>query len=468
MRKLKEECGVFGIIDNKPINAVGFTATALLSLQHRGQESAGIVTFRDGKMLARRELGLVNDIFTQDYLDAFEDSATAVGHVRYSTTGASRVENSQPIITKHRKASFAMAHNGNLTNADLLRRRIVEKGGIFYTTNDSEAINVLIIEEMLKGFSLAEAVFNVMDVIEGAFSLIIGSENTLIAARDKNGFRPLCMGKLGSATIFSSESCAIDGIGGTFVRDIEPGELVAVTSEGRVTTMKKDLTGVKKGFCVFEMVYFARPDSFIDGMSVYEARVKMGEELYRQQPLVADMVCGVPDSGLTAAYGYAKASGIPYGSAFIKNRYVGRSFIVPTQVKREKTVSVKLNPLSAAVKDKRIILVDDSIVRGTTSARIIKSLREAGAKEVHMCISSPPFKWPCYFGTDIDSRDKLIANKMTIEEIRREIGADSLVYLETERLLKITLGTRAGFCHGCFTGEYPISVRETSKDKFDD
>lgn len=470
MEKLKEECGVFGIIGDEPINAVGYTATALLSLQHRGQESAGIVTFLgDGEdaMVVKKDAGMVNDIFGQDFIDSCAFSSVAVGHVRYSTTGSSRAENAQPIAVSHSRATFAMAHNGNITNAAELREKIVNKGGIFYTTNDSEIICVLIIEELLKTDDLETAVFNVMDIIEGAFSIVVATADKMIAARDKNGFRPLCIGKLGNATVFSSESCALDGIGASMVRDVKRGELISVDKKGNMRVMQKDVSCAKEGLCVFEMVYFARPDSFIDGMSVHEARLEMGRALAKQAPVEADLVCGVPDSGLTAAYGYSQESGIPYGSAFIKNRYVGRSFIAPTQVKREKTVSVKLNPLKAAINGKRIVLVDDSIVRGTTSAKIIRLLREAGAKEVHMRISCPPFKYQCYFGTDVDSRENLIANHYSIEEIARRIGADSLAYLSEENLYAITLGTGVKYCGGCFSGNYPIAVKDSRKDKFD-
>ena len=460
MSKIKEECGVFGIIDDKPINAVGQTVNALLALQHRGQESAGIVTFFGDNVFTKKDLGMVNDIFDQKYIDSFPNSYVTVGHVRYSTNGTRDIESAQPITVTHKEASFALAHNGSLTNADELRQRITMDGGIFYTTTDSEVINDLILKQMKITGDFEQAIFNCMDILEGAYSIVVATGNHLYALRDKNGFRPLCMGKLGSATVFASESCAFDAIGAEFIRDIKPGELVKVDQKGNVTVRQKDVSNRKRGLCVFEFVYFARPDSVIDGISVHEARMKMGEYLYQQQPIEADMVCGVPDSGISAAYGYAKASGIPYGSAFIKNRYVGRSFILPTQIKREKAVSVKLNPLRSAVKDKRIILIDDSIVRGTTSAKIIRSLREAGAKEIHSCISSPPFKFPCYFGTDVDSRENLIANKMDIEGIRKTIGADSLVFLSYENVMKIKFGQDISFCGGCFDGNYPIDITE--------
>ena len=465
MEKLHEECGIFGIIADRPINAAGHAAAALLSLQHRGQQSAGIVAFDGGKMIVKKDLGLVTDIFGQDFLDSCAFTHTAAGHVRYSAARENGINttsnlsvNAQPITVSHKCAAFSLSHNGSLTNAAHLRQKIAEKGGVFYTTNDSEIVAVLIVEQCLKTHDLEKAVFNVMDAVEGAFSIIVGTEDKLVAARDKNGFRPLCMGRLNGATVFASESCALDCIGAEFVRDIAAGELVSADKSGQIITLQKDLKGVKRGLCVFEYVYFARPDSFIDGISVHAARMEMGRLLFRQKPTNADMVCGVPDSGISAAYGYAEESGIPYGSAFIKNRYVGRTFIAPTQPKREQMVGSKLSPLKASILGKRIVLVDDSIVRGTTSANIIKALRVAGAKEVHMRISSPPFKYPCYFGTDVDSRENLIANHYTVDEICRKIGADSLVYLPYKDLMNIKFGRDVGFCGGCFDGKYPIKI----------
>lgn len=468
MRKINEECGVFGIIAPKPIPAVGYTASALLALQHRGQEGTGIATFIDGRLKCRKNVGLVTEVFDNDYLGYMPDTRVAVGHVRYSTTGNNSAENTQPIETIHSKLTCALAHNGNITNAADLRGRMVNEGGkVFHTTNDSEIINMLLIQEMIAVKNLERAVYNLIDRLEGAYSIVIATADKLIAVRDRNGFRPLCMGKKDGAVLFSSETCALDALGAQFVRDVRPGEVISVDLDGKITALQHPTDGAKRGFCVFEMIYFARPDSVVDGMSVYDARVAMGRALARQLKTDADLVCGVPDSGLEAAYGYSLESGIPYGAAFVKNRYVGRSFILPNQAGREKTVNVKLNPLRASVAGKRIILVDDSIVRGTTSARIIRSLRNAGAKEVHMRISCPPFKYPCYFGTDIDSRDKLIANKYSIDKICEKIGADSLVYLDLDNLLAIK-PEGLDYCRGCFTGEYPIHVEEASKDQFDD
>lgn len=469
MRKLNEECGVFGIISPRPVQTVGYTATALMALQHRGQEGAGIATFIDGRLKCRKNTGLVSDIFDSDYLEYVPDTYVAVGHTRYSTTGTNNPENTQPIETIHSRLTCATAHNGNITNAAAIRGRMVnESGKVFHTTNDSEIINMLLIEEMIRYNDLERALLSVTDIIEGAYSIVIATKDKLIAVRDRNGFRPLCMGKKDDMTIFASETCALDTLGAEFVRDIDPGEIVVADVSGELHSIHKPTAGFKRGLCVFEYIYFARPDSVIDGLSVYDARVAMGRALARQLPTDADMVCGVPDSGLESAYGYSLESGIPYGAAFIKNKYVGRSFIVPSQIAREKTVNVKLNPLRASVNGKRIILVDDSIVRGTTSARIIQSLRKAGAKEVHVRVSSPPFKFPCYFGTDVDSPDNLIANKMPIDKICEKIGADSLVYLDLGELLKIKGDTGIDYCRGCFTGEYPIQVEATGKDKFDD
>lgn len=469
MRKLNEECGVFGIISPRPTQTVGYTATALMALQHRGQEGAGIATFIDGRLKCRKNTGLVSDIFDSDYLEYVPDTYVAVGHTRYSTTGTNNSENTQPIETIHSRLTCATAHNGNITNAAAIRGRMVnESGKVFHTTNDSEIINMLLIEEMIRYNDLERALLAVTDIIEGAYSVVIATKDKLIAVRDRNGFRPLCMGKKDDMTIFASETCALDTLGAEFVRDIDPGEIVVADVTGGLHSIHKPTAGYKRGLCVFEYIYFARPDSVIDGLSVYDARVAMGRALARQLKTDADMVCGVPDSGLESAYGYSLESGIPYGAAFIKNKYVGRSFIVPSQIAREKTVNVKLNPLRASVNGKRIILVDDSIVRGTTSARIIQSLRHAGAKEVHVRVSSPPFKFPCYFGTDVDSPDNLIANKMPIDKICEKIGADSLVYLDLDELLKIKGDTGIDYCRGCFTGEYPIKVEATGKDKFDD
>lgn len=465
IQKLKEECGVFGIISPKSIAAIPLTASALLALQHRGQESAGIATFVDGTLKCKKGMGLVADVFTADYLKFAANAKIAVGHVRYSTTGSCNIQNAQPIETVHSKVSLALAHNGNLTNSAQIRNELIQSGMVLHTTNDTEIINILIVRNMLQNSNLERAVVSAMNLVEGAFSIVIATKDKLIAVRDRNGFRPLCMGRLGDATVFASETCALDALGAEFVRDVAPGEVISVDSKGNISTFTLN-NASQSGLCSFEFVYFARPDSVIDGISVYEARVKMGRALYLQKPTEADYVCGVPDSGLQAAQGYSLESGIPMAPAFVKNKYIGRSFILPDQVKRENAVDVKLNPIRATVSGKRIILIDDSIVRSTTSTRIIKMLRRAGAKEVHMRISSPPFKYECYFGTDVDSRDNLVANHYDVDGICKKIGADSLEYLSLKNLRAISPQT--AFCTGCFTGDYPTAVTPTLKHTFDD
>ncbi len=462
--KLKEECGVFGIISPKPIPVVPLSASALLALQHRGQESAGIATFVDGTLKCKKGMGLVSEVFSSDFMEYAANTKVAVGHVRYSTTGSCSVENAQPIETVHSKISLALAHNGNLTNSMQIRHELVQSGMVLHTTNDTEIINIMIVRNMIETNNLESAIVKTMNFIEGAFSIVVATKDKLIAVRDKNGFRPLCMGKLGDAVLFASETCALDALGAEFVRDINPGEVVSCDTKGNISTYMLD-NAARSGLCSFEFVYFARPDSYIDGISVYEARVQMGRSLYRQKPTDADIVCGVPDSGLQAAEGYSLESGIPMAPAFVKNKYIGRSFILPDQVKRENAVNVKLNPLIATVKGKRIILIDDSIVRSTTSTRIIKMLRHAGAKEVHMRVSSPPFKYPCYFGTDVDSPNNLVANFYDVDGICKKIGADSLEYLTVENLRAIS--KNIGFCTGCFTGDYPAPVTPMLKNSFD-
>lgn len=462
--KLKEECGVFGIISPKQIPCVPLSASALMALQHRGEESAGIATFVDGTLKCKKGMGLVSEVFSSDYLEFVANTRVAVGHVRYSTTGSCNIENAQPIETVHSKISLALAHNGNLTNSASIRRDLVQSGMVLHTTNDTEILNILIVRNMIETNDLERAIVNAMNGVEGAFSLVIATKDKLIAVRDRNGFRPLCMGKLGEATVFASETCALDALGAEFVRDVKAGEVVSVDLKGNITTHMLD-NACRSGLCSFEFIYFARPDSVIDGINVYKAREQMGRALYRQRPTEADYVCGVPDSGLVAAQGYSLESGIPIVPAFVKNKYVGRSFILPDQVKRENAVNVKLNPIQATVEGKRIILIDDSIVRSTTSTRIIKMLRRAGAKEVHMRISSPPFKYECYFGTDIDNRDNLIANHLDVDGICEKIGADSLEYLSLDNLKAISEET--SFCLGCFTGDYPAPVTPMLKNTFD-
>lgn len=454
---LHEECGVFGICSrDDSIDVARETYMALYALQHRGQESCGIAVNDRGVILHQKDIGLVPDVFNEMVLRHLSGGQMAIGHVRYSTKGGCSRENAQPLVTKYIKGTLAVAHNGSIINAYEIRRELELSGAIFQTENDSEVICCVIAKERLRTKSVEEAILNAMDVLKGAYSIVLMSPQKIIAARDPHGFRPLCMGKLGNNTVFASESCALDALGAEFIRDIEPGEVVVADKNG-IRSLKYK-RAEKSSMCIFEMIYFARPDSVIEGASVHRARIEAGKYLAKQYPQDADIVCGVPDSGLDAALGYSQYSGIPYDFAFIKNRYVGRTFIQPAQGMRERAVKIKLNALQSAVEGKRVILIDDSIVRGTTSANIIQMLREAGAKEVHMRISSPPFMHPCYFGTDISSRDMLIACKMSKEKICESIRADSLGYLSVENLMKIAVGAKCGFCNGCFTGKYPIEV----------
>lgn len=466
---IHEECGVFGIFENKTTQVARSAYLALFALQHRGQESCGIAINDDGVFTHHRGDGLVPDVFTKEKLDALGTGNMAIGHVRYSTTGGKNHNNIQPLVIRHIKGNLAIAHNGNLVNAAELRKSFELQGAIFHGTSDTESIAYSIVKERLTSNSTEEAVSKIMNRLKGAYSCVVMTATKLIAFRDPMGFRPLCLGKTeDGAYVVASESCALETIGAHFIRDIRPGEILTISISG----IKSDTSHcVEKpcGLCVFEYIYFARPDSVIEGASVQHARMKAGEFLAKESPVDADIVIGVPDSGLDAALGYSKASGIPYGVGFIKNKYIGRSFIQPSQDMREDAVRIKLNVIRENIKDKRVIMIDDSIVRGTTCARIVSLLREAGAKEVHMRVSSPPFKFPCYFGTDVDSRDHLIACKYnTVEEIAQVIGADSLAYLSVEATHHLAENTGMGFCDGCFTGKYPVEVpKEQPKDKFE-
>lgn len=465
--KLNEECGVFGIYSSLSCDVAVSTYYGLYALQHRGQESCGIVVNDEGVFSHHKDIGLVNEVFNKETLSKLGKGNIAIGHVRYGTTGVSNRTNTQPLVIRHIKGSMAIAHNGNLTNAAELREEYELRGGIFHTTNDTEVISYAITEKRLETRSIEEAVEQAMYKIKGAYSLVIMSPRKLIAARDQTGFRPLCIGRtLHGGYVVTSETCALDSINATYIRDVKPGEIIVIENN-ELRSITTHCHG-KGHICVFEYVYFARPDSVIEGCSVHHARLNAGKILANEHPVDADVVIGVPDSGLDAALGYSQASGIPYGIGFIKNRYVGRTFIQPTQGERENLVRIKLNAISETVKDKRVILIDDSIVRGTTSARIVNLIREAGAKEVHMRISSPPFKNPCFFGTDIDSRENLIACKMSVDEIAKEIGCDTLGYLSIDGVRSIAKKADSDFCCGCFTGEYPIEVPEIMpKDKFE-
>ena len=465
--QIKEECGVFGIYSKDTMDVASQTYFALYALQHRGQESCGIVVNDKGILSYHKDLGLVPDVFNEGNLRKLGMGNIAIGHVRYSTTGKSNRSNAQPLVVRHIGGAVARAHNGNLVNARDLREKYELNGGIFHNTNDTEVISYAITEQRLIQPSIEKAVEQAMYKFKGAYSLVIMSPKKLIAARDPQGFRPLCMGETETgAIVFASESCALDSIGARFIRDVEPGEIIIVDKNGAHSL--KTHCGQKTSMCVFEYVYIARPDSVIEGSSVHQARLNAGKKLWQESPVEADVVVGVPDSGLDAALGFSMASGIPYGVGFIKNRYVGRTFIQPSQSQRSNSVRIKLNVIKDVVKGKRVVLIDDSIVRGTTSARIVNLIREAGATEVHMRISSPPFTNPCYFGIDIDSKENLIACQMSIEEIAKEIGADSLGYLSIEGVKNIAENAKCNFCTGCFTGEYPIRVpKEMPKDKFE-
>ncbi len=457
--KLKEECGVFAVCDGMS-EAAKISYNALISLQHRGQESAGIAVLNEGSILYHKNSGLVSEVFNPTVLSKLPKSKMAIGHVRYSTTGNSSSKNAQPIITEYFKGRIATAHNGNIINATEIKNYLLDIGCNFSTTNDSEVISSLIAYEALSSATIEEAVEKAVKQLKGAFTLVIlSSRNKILAVRDGWGFRPLCVGKNENGYAVASESCALDSCGFEFLYDVKPGEMVVIDETG-ITEKRMICPQETKGLCIFEYVYFARPDSFIDGASVYRARYNAGVELAKQHPADADIVCGVPDSGLDAAVGYAAQSGLPCASAFVKNRYIGRSFIFPTQGERESAVRIKLNPLKANVENKRVVLIDDSIVRGTTSALIIKSLKQAGAKEVHLRISSPPFIFPCHFGTDIDDTKKLLANQMNIDEIAKTIGADSLGYIDTQGLISACRECSVSLCTGCFTGKYPVEVTE--------
>ncbi|MCM1106352.1 MAG: amidophosphoribosyltransferase [Blautia sp.] len=455
---LHEECGIFGMYDFDGADVASSIYYGLFALQHRGQESCGIaVSDTDGpkgKVVSYKGMGLVNEVFTPEHLDAMQGDI-GVGHVRYSTAGSSTRENAQPLVLNYVKGTLALAHNGNLINANELRRDLEYTGAIFQTTIDSEVIAYHIARERLNSQTAEEAVRRACGKLKGAYALVVSSPRKLIGARDPYGFKPLCIGKRDNAYIITSETCALDTIGAEYVRDVQPGEVVTISPEkGIESDLSMCLPKEREARCIFEYIYFARPDSRIDGMSVYDSRLRAGRFLAQDSPVEADLVTGVPESGNAAALGYSLASGIPYGIAFVKNSYVGRTFIKPRQSSRESSVQVKLNVLKEAVDQKRVIMIDDSIVRGTTSDRIVRMLREAGAKEVHVRISSPPFLWPCYFGTDIPAREQLIAYNRSIEEIRQMIGADSLGYLGIERLNQMV--DSLPICTGCFTGKYPM------------
>ena len=459
MSNLREECGVFGVYSPTPCDVAGTTYYGLFALQHRGQESCGIVVNDDGVFTSYKDVGLVNDVFTPENLARLGEGNIAVGHVRYGTTGGNDRSNAQPIVVNHVKGRMALAHNGNLVNSGELRRSLELEGSIFHTTSDTEVISYLITKARLTAPSIEQAINAAMNKLKGAYSLVIASPSKLIAVRDEHGFRPLCYGKTEDGRyIVASESCALDAVGATLIRDIRPGEILVFDKTG-IRSIEDHCGKAPHTLCVFEYIYFARPDSVIEGCCVHSARMRAGAFLALEHPVQADVVIGVPDSGIDAAIGYSRQSGIPYELGFIKNKYIGRTFIAPGQKSREDKVKIKLNPVSEVVKGKRVVLIDDSIVRGTTSARIVKLLREAGATEIHMRVSAPAFTNPCYYGTDIDSKENLIACKHTVPEIAKLIGVDSLGYLGLESAKQMAKGVNgSGYCTACFDGVYPTEI----------
>lgn len=450
--KFKEECGVFGVYSKSKIDVATLTYYGLYALQHRGQESAGIVVSSEEELVCYKEMGLVPDVFNKEILENMKGKA-AIGHVRYSTCGESRLENAQPLLSQFKLGSIAIAHNGTLVNADVIKELLVDAGVLFQTSIDSEVVLNLIARSAKKG--MEQAIVDAIQAVKGSYAIVILTKDKLIGVRDPNGIRPLCIGKMEEDYILCSESCALDAVGAEFVRDVAPGEIIIIDDNGLRSIEFAEKTRCMT--CAFEYIYFARPDSTIDDINVYTSRVAAGEELYKESPVEADVVIGVPDSGIPAAVGYAKASGIPYGIGLIKNKYVGRTFITPSQEIRERAVSVKLNALKVNVEGKRIVLIDDSIVRGTTSKRLVQILRRAGAEEIHFRVSSPMVKYPCYFGIDTPYRKDLIGAQISLEDIRDFIGADSLGYISEEGLLN-TLSKEKGFCLGCFNGEYPVAT----------
>ncbi len=469
MGKIHEECGVFGMyLRNGKEGVVQPVYHALYALQHRGQESCGIAVNTRGVLTCFKDIGLVSEVFTRDVMQKLPEGGIAIGHCRYGTTGVQNQTNAQPLLVNHLKGGMALAHNGNIVNAHALREEQEMSGAIFHTTSDSEVIAYTITRERLKTTSIEEAVLAAMKLLQGAYSLTIVSPSKLLAARDPNGFRPLCMGETENGdVVFASETCALDVVGAKFVRDVKPGEVIVVDADG-VRSLQLPKKVKCTSLCVFEFIYFARPDSVIEGASVHQARLRAGAFLALEHPVQADVVVGVPDSGIDAAIGYARQAGIPYGVGFIKNKYVGRTFIQPGQMERTNSVKIKLNVIRSTVEGKRVVLIDDSIVRGTTAARIVSLLKEAGATEVHMRLAAPPFTHPCYFGTDIDSTENLIAADHSVGEVCKLIGADSLGFMPVDCLDKLAAGAACGFCKGCFTGDYPVDPNgAVMKDRFE-
>jgi len=449
----KESCGVFGVFGHE--DAAKLTYFGLYALQHRGQESAGIVTSTGTSIHEYKGMGLVPEVFDEAVLNGLHGHI-AVGHVRYSTTGSSITKNAQPFLVSYAGKTLAIGHNGNLTNAKRARRNLEQMGSIFQTTMDSEIIVHLLARNLDKGID--EAIVKAVSEIQGAYSCVLMTENKLIAFRDPNGFRPLCLGILNGGYIVASETCALDLIDAAYIRDIEPGEILIISEKGLKSI--KPFPKIKRTFCIFELIYFARPDSNIFGKNVYSIRKKLGEMLAKEYPLAADFAMPFPDSGNYAAIGFCHASGIPMEMGVIRNHYVGRTFIEPAQSMRDFGVRVKLNPVRNILNQKRVVIVEDSIIRGTTSNMRIKTLREAGAKEIHMVVSCPPHRYPCYYGIDFSTKGELIACKHTVEEVKNFIGLDSLCYLSLPGMLEATGLEENGFCLACFDGNYPIQPEE--------
>ena len=451
--KLHDECGVFGIFaQDRARDVAPLMYYGLFALQHRGQESAGIAVAKGGPIECVKGMGLVGEVFNPDILSRME-GRISVGHVRYSTAGSSCIENAQPFVSRFKLGSIAVAHNGNLTNADVVRELLEDSGIAFTSSSDSEVIVNLIAKNYKKG--IEKALTDTIQFIKGSYALAVMTENALIGARDPNGIRPLCLGKIEGGWVLASESCAIDAVGGEFVRDVAPGEIVIIDDNGVLSFEFGEKT--PKATCAFEYIYFARPDSAIDGIDVYASRIRAGEILGRESAVPADLVIGVPDSGVPAAIGYGRATGTPFGLGIVKSKYVGRTFIAPNQELRERAVSVKLNVVRSELVGKRVVIIDDSIVRGTTSKRLVTLLREAGAREVHFRVCSPPVRFPCYFGIDTPHRKDLIGNASSVDEIRDLIGADSLAFISSAGILE-ALNGNGGYCMGCFSGEYPVAT----------
>ncbi len=452
---LREECGVFALFSQDDIDVAELTYYSLYALQHRGQESAGIAVNDNGTISYHKDMGLAPEVFNKDILARLK-GRMSIGHVRYSSIGANNRENSQPTVIKYKSGQMALAHNGNLINASELRHKLEESGAVFQTSNDTEIMANLISRHRVSSDSTEEAISKMMKEIKGSYAIVIVTSNKVFGIRDPNGIRPLCLGKLNNSYILASESCAIDAIGGELVRDVRPGEIVVINKKGLESIQTKAPKQTK--LCIFEYIYFARPDSVIDGVSVHRARVEAGRRLAMEHPVEADLVIGVPDGGTDAALGYSRESGIPYGHGLLKNKYVGRTFIQPNQGLREMGAKIKYNVIRDEIEGKRIVMIDDSIVRGTTTKRIVQMLKNAGAKEVHMRVSSPPFKFPCYFGVDVSSGKELVASEHSVEEINKLVGTDTLGYLSLEGVLKTPIGSKCGFCSGCFNGKYPMEV----------